>query len=208
VPALIDLLMDPNKELRQTVATLLGRIGDTFALPVLISALKGDRHRHVRCAAAGALVEMGKQAVPALIDAMKNDRSKLVRSKAAKALCMVHEVSAMPALIDLLNSENEKMRWDVLFAFEHILKNCKSREDVQEFEDKLDDGLFRLRGKHRKIGKIKKVGFFFAKLRKKAQGMKNRLSQDKGILLDDKPKPPKKGRMYRIMSRALRRSRC
>jgi HEAT repeat protein len=75
VPALVEVLTDPNPVLRQRAAQALARIGPDArdAVPDLIVALQ-DRDEEVRKSVARALGQIGPEAraaVPALLDELK-----------------------------------------------------------------------------------------------------------------------------------------
>ena len=89
VPALIQLLQDPNPEVRAHAAVALNWIGPGArdAVPALVRALQDDRRR-VRQGAAFALFRIGpdaKDAVPVLIKALQ-DEDPEVRRVAGLAL--------------------------------------------------------------------------------------------------------------------------
>ena len=64
---LVDVLRDPDRNLRRAAAEGLGQIGEPQAVPPLLVALE-DEHWSVRCAAAAALGRLGSpKAVAALV---------------------------------------------------------------------------------------------------------------------------------------------
>jgi HEAT repeat protein len=75
VPALVEVLADPNPVVRRRAAQALARIGPDArdAVPDLIVALQ-DRNEEVRKSAARALGQIGpdaRAAIPALMDELK-----------------------------------------------------------------------------------------------------------------------------------------
>ncbi len=94
VPSLIATLSDSNWDGRDQAAFVLGRIGDSSAVPALITVLKDWG---VRQEAIGALGEIGQPALPTLIVALRNS-DKEIRSGAAEALEKIGDKSAVPSL--------------------------------------------------------------------------------------------------------------
>jgi hypothetical protein len=105
---------------------------------------------------------------------------------------------AIPTYIKLLG--NDKTDRFVFEQLEMNLGKCKSQEDIKAFEQGLQKGYSRAMKKHRQRDSIVKIQT--AKLRIKAAEKRNQFSEDKGILLDDKPKAPKRREMYRTMRKA------
>lgn len=109
LPALVGVLKNTDKAVRQDAATLLGRIGDKTVVPALIEALK-DKDRDVRRSAASALGDIGeKSAVPALLESLKDPE---VRYTAARALGHIEDKSAVLGLIELLKDHDELLSYN------------------------------------------------------------------------------------------------
>lgn len=71
-PYLIDLLSDPNRDVRIEAAYALGSVGDDAALVPLIRTLMDD-DRKVRLWALKGLRKFGDRAIPAIIESFGND---------------------------------------------------------------------------------------------------------------------------------------
>jgi len=85
LPPLIQVLRDPDRNLRRAAAESLGAIADPQAVPTLLIALE-DEHWSVRCAAATALGRIGSgKALPALAQRLQ-DEDATVRRAALAAL--------------------------------------------------------------------------------------------------------------------------
>jgi HEAT repeat protein len=104
IPALIELLVDENKEVRRQAARAVAGMGPTAnsAVDTLVECLK-DEDKVLRQLAAHALGTIGagaESAVPILANALESD----VREWAAEALCKLgpHAKGAVPTLVKLL----------------------------------------------------------------------------------------------------------
>ncbi|HEX5444138.1 MAG TPA: HEAT repeat domain-containing protein [Pirellulales bacterium] len=80
VPSLVEILQDPDRDVRAQAARALARMGPRAepAIPALIAALN-DSDKEVRMGAARALGQIGPpaaEAVPDLIQALKDPRNK------------------------------------------------------------------------------------------------------------------------------------
>ena len=115
VPALIDLLQDPDPDYHWSAADVLGDIGPAAeaAVPALARALE-DSDEDVRSAAASALGNIGpaaEAAVPALARALE-DPDDDVRSAVASTLGSIGPAAgaAVPALIGALDDSDVYVR--------------------------------------------------------------------------------------------------
>lgn len=94
VPALIEACQQTR--LRETVARLLGEIGDARAIPTLMDLLKDTRSLTLRLAAVEALAQTKKaEAVPPLIEALYDDELEVAR-KAAQMLVALYWAGRLP----------------------------------------------------------------------------------------------------------------
>lgn len=108
VPFLFEMLAT-SKNKFPSIAVSLGEIGDKSIVPDLIklyqSVESSDDYMKASdiCWVLGMLED--KSAVPVLIDALKH-KNKAVRSHAAKALGEIGDAAAVPALVELFNSND------------------------------------------------------------------------------------------------------
>jgi HEAT repeat protein len=116
LPALVKAAEDDDPDLRLSAVKVLGQIqGEpVLTLPALCSALRDDKDRDVRWAAALALGEYGEVAapvVPELIGALADDDVQ-VRVGAATALGKIgpKAITALPALIRALDDRYEQLQ--------------------------------------------------------------------------------------------------
>ncbi|WP_208338938.1 HEAT repeat domain-containing protein, partial [Aetokthonos hydrillicola] len=110
VPGLIQLLQDPEWNVRYSAADALGKIGDKSAIPGLIQLLEHPAW-NVRERAADALGKIGdKSAIPGLIQLLEHPEWD-VRYRAADALGKIGDKSAIPGLIQLLQDPEWDMRY-------------------------------------------------------------------------------------------------
>ncbi len=113
VPAIAELLHDPDPQVRWNAARTLVEIGSPNGTPPLRAALKDDDAR-VREHAAEALGEIGpgaREAVPALVEALRDPEAR-VRRDAARSLGQLGPAAAgaAPALRGLLHDDNPRVR--------------------------------------------------------------------------------------------------
>lgn len=103
-PRLIKLLEDPNEEVRNFSAVMLGDIGRREAVGALILAL-GDPDMNVRLAVAEALGKIGdRAAIPPLLNSIKSDF--WLQYAAISALGSIGDYQAAPYLLEILEDEN------------------------------------------------------------------------------------------------------
>lgn len=106
MPQLIASLSEPDYRVRLVATYALRNMGPAAApaVPALIVTLSDDVS-DVRVSSADALGEIGPQAAPAvptLIEVLRSDDYVHARVSAAKALGKIGDVSAVPALADIL----------------------------------------------------------------------------------------------------------
>ena len=109
VPALIDVLKNPNLSMGQEAARALGQIGDPAAVPALIEALCAPDSwlRFYASEALGFISD--KRAVPPLIKALCDAEAR-VRVSAAFALGDFGDTAQAEHLLPLLNDSDQSVR--------------------------------------------------------------------------------------------------
>lgn len=96
-----------NWKIRGIAAKVLGKIGDTKAVPFLIETLNSDKESKVRAWAAFALRELkDKRSLPALLRALK-DEDSTVRDWSVLALGQVGDAKAVLPLIEVMKGDKE-----------------------------------------------------------------------------------------------------
>lgn len=106
IPALLDALRSPDRELRWAAATVLGQLG-TRVVPVLLDVL-GDPA--IAPEVMQVLGNIGTAAIPALLDALQDHQDNDKRALAAREVLSRLGEPAVPGLIELLLSEDEMLR--------------------------------------------------------------------------------------------------
>ncbi len=94
VPALIEACQ--HTRLRETIARLLGEIGDVRAIPTLVELLRDTRYFTIRLAAIEVLAQIKQaDAVPPLIEALYDEDLEVAR-KAAQMLVALYWAGLLP----------------------------------------------------------------------------------------------------------------
>ncbi len=189
VPALIEALKDDNATVRWSSIRALGTIKDNSTVPVLVELLEDD-NKEMREEAIWALGAIGDAS--ALIEALKNEK-KDVRNNAAVALRSIG-VPAVPVLIDALKDKNKYVRVTVASVLKGIVENCATVVGLEYFEKQIEEASTTLRK-----GRVDKTILInaqieVAKLTRVIAKRKELFAPKRDLLLDDKPKPPKKDR--------------
>lgn len=143
---------------------------------------------------------IGKPAISALLEAIK-DNNRFVRRIAAYSLSRISDISCVPTLVEALIDEYDDVRNKARSIIYSILEDSATIDRLNELNTKIQEGYGILRKKKRKEDLIK-VTLQIANFKMIISQKKNRLVEDKGILLQEMPKPPKKG-MYRAMRRSI-----
>lgn len=121
VPAVVDLLGDPDADVRVQATEALDRIGAIPAvIPRLIVALSSTE-AEIRSCAAQALGGLGAEAIDALpaLRALLNDCSAKVRVRAMEAIASLgtSSVSEMPQLFECLQSLDSESQIHAVHCF-------------------------------------------------------------------------------------------
>ena len=190
---------DGDARIRISAAGRLGEIKDERAVPALIGALKG-RLEEMRREAAWALGNIGDaSAVPVLIEAL--DEKDSMRCYVAEALGKIGDVSAVPALIGALKDENRDVRFNAVIALEKIVEKPRTIKGLEIAEEGIAKGSVALRKEKDKGVRIT-TQIKIARLTRKIAEKKDKLAPKRDLLLDDKPKPPKRDKgIYRVLGR-------
>lgn len=115
-PAL-ELLQDPEADIRASALTVVGSFGDAKAVPALIPLMK-DEDWWIRVSVAEILGRLGdSRAVPALIEALGDAEA---RWASVEALGNIGDPQALPALAQLLKDPQAEVRIEVLLALRHF----------------------------------------------------------------------------------------
>jgi HEAT repeat protein len=115
-------------------AQVLGKLGETRAVPALIGRLH-DRSEQIRLSVANALGDLRHtRAVRPLIDVVLRDPTPAVRQQAATALGRIGDEDAMPVLVGALGDPEYWMRFRALEAIEAL-----EPKDTTSLENALED---------------------------------------------------------------------
>lgn len=200
IPALIQALGDTDERVRFTVLYALERYGDKTAILPIIKSL-GDTDPTVCSKAVDALEKIGHKGGEMteleLLEALSSENWRM-RANAAHALSWIAPRRQDPSifmdpLIKLCFDGNEEVCKNAIHAIRSIIF-ITSSSNLYEMVCNLEK---RLKGKcDDLVGSCKK---FLAKKKIGAASFLDKKAEDKGILLTDKPKPPKKGPMYQTI---------
>ena len=127
-----------------------------------------------------------------LMEALK-DKDWSVRRNAAVALGKIGDPSAVPALIEALGHHDEYFRYNSASAIVELIKKCKTIEDYERIENEIDKGCTALRRKKEDADRLIYAQIRVAELTREIAEKKDKLAPKRDLLLDDKPRPPKKG---------------
>ena len=112
--------------------------------------------------------------------------------------------SAVPALIEALKEEDVYGRAVATKVLVNIVEKCKTTEDLEKVEKGIEQGSAVLRKGRVDKGILIDVQITIAKLTREIAKKKDELAPKRDLLLDDKPKPPKKGRGVYHTARMIR----
>lgn len=109
----MELLGDPEADIRVSALTIVGSFGDVRAVPALVPLLK-DEDWWIRISAAEILGRLGDtRAVAPLLEVLKDEET---RWAAVEALGVLGDLQALPALGQLLKDPHPEVRIEVLLA--------------------------------------------------------------------------------------------
>ncbi|MBI4356438.1 MAG: HEAT repeat domain-containing protein [Gammaproteobacteria bacterium] len=116
-PALVEMLSDPEDDLRRVSAWALGEIEYVEAILPLLKRM-GDEDRDVRIMVAYALSEIAKQdkRVVEQVGAYLSAKDKNIRMTVVWILGMCRLITSLPFLIKALNDEEEDVRHAAMTA--------------------------------------------------------------------------------------------
>ena len=143
-----------------------------------------------------------KRAVPALIEAIM-DEDWYVREQAVEGVENIGK-PAVPALIEALRNERSIVQEFAAGNLRWIAEKCETMEELGKIEKQLEEYLVVLKKERPDKTTLINAQMTIAKLTRIIAKKKNKLAPKKDLLLDDKPKPPKKGRGVYQVSRKIR----
>jgi hypothetical protein len=148
VPAITNLLFDPNEKIRKEVAVTLGLIADSRAVGVLAQALCSDTSEEVKNCASEALVKFGFPAVNILVQVIK-DQNPVVRKLGAKALGKIGDRQALQPLTRLLSDIDPEIQKEANKAIEKICKthNLNPQQFIQQSQSQ-NKGIAEIKNNH------------------------------------------------------------
>ncbi len=210
VAPLIELLKHGKEQLQEDAGMALGDIakrnprtkGLLDAVPALIGALISGK-TELRITAVTALGHIGDaSAVPALAEALKDENDD-VQIRAVISLLGIGDSSVVPVLIAALDYGDPALRFHVSRGLESIVRKCETMEEVERIESQIEEFSAASREKHADEGTLADVQMQAARVIGAIAKKKNEFAPKKDLLLDDKPKPPKKGRgIYQTVRRS------
>ncbi len=136
VPAVSELLHDPDEEVRRDAAHVLSRIGDVSALPALVAAMN-DEDEMVRCDAISGLGNLGEAALPVLLKLIDSEEYS-IRWCAMWGLTWMG-IPALEDLVRLLGQENEAKRRSAASAFHLMYSTARIPEALDRLIAALED---------------------------------------------------------------------
>ena len=129
VPYLIDTLDHTNPSIRAGVATALGGIGDSSAVPALTQALL-DEDTDVRRAVLGALGNIGDpQPTGAILSLLERDDA--VRAEAATALGVIGTRDILSKLYDIKKNLDPAMEYNADYELYLAIKRIEKKDIIR-----------------------------------------------------------------------------
>jgi hypothetical protein len=115
----------------------------------------------------------------------------------------VYVTVALPALAKALSDKDEQLRENVVDSLTDVIGRCTSAEQVNLMETKLREEYDALRKKQRYLRgwEVSGIAFVLSKYIIERAKRRDELAPQHDILLDDIPKPPKKGGVYQEIRR-------
>jgi hypothetical protein len=189
---------------RSCAVELLGSIGEPIATSVLIDSLK-DPVYQIRGFAAVALgkVDITDAQLNSIINLLYEGKTWQSRQGAAEALFNIENPKSISALSRAIGDEDVRVRNLAVRALGKLFEKCINLEQIIDFEKALHDSIKHLNKKTKSKEKMSGIHIKLARLKMLVAAKRDQLTKDNGILLDDKLKPPKKGRLYQRLKRAL-----
>jgi hypothetical protein len=185
-------------------------LGGDRAMLMIPPLVRDLRHKLLRFNASSAIYYISEanignpkleKIIPELISTMKID---IDAYPIIKALGAIGSPKAIIALVGIFGYKEPFVRADSLKALERIIGNCDSAKKLSVVEKRMIKGFANLIEKHSDTAN--ELQFFkmkFAQLRNSIAKRRDALAVDRGILLDDKPKPPKRNQgTYRALARS------
>ncbi len=129
------VLADESPKLRSSAAALLGDLDDPRAVPLLAAAAK-DANAGVRASAAISLGRLARREGESVLITLTHDDSPVVRLKAVRALAKVGGEAAVPALLEVLETEVDA---DLRVAVVQVLSEIASPASFDAFVALLND---------------------------------------------------------------------
>lgn len=128
VGPLVEALRSFHVQMRKNAAHALGRIGDVRAACPLVMTLQRDKDCAVRAEAARALGELRYHPAALPLIAKLRDEHEAVQGNAAWALGELEDIRAIPALTNMLGSDDHWLRNTAREALDKIRRahsNCE-----------------------------------------------------------------------------------
>lgn len=195
VPYLLENLNEEDFLIRLLTVVALGEIKDPTAVPYLFEKYGEEKDLDLRKWTAISLCKIGEPAIHYLMLTLKNGEWR-EQNQAADVIVQVGG-PAIPSLIEALMDKDLDFQRNASYALERILQNLNNfstKEELNEFETRLQEGYDLLKEKHHNED-LTGIQMGIANIRMDIAKLRNKLAEDKGDLLDPRLKPPKKG-MY------------
>ena len=165
------------------------------AIPKLLEALQKEGTASV---AAMTLSKAGldrKQATEVL-SLIQETKSLFIRRQAISLLVDVRDYRVVPVLMGSLKAYPDSTEATQLRT---LLRRAQNLEEVSAFEDHFNKRINSMKKGKKSRTYLELHSKFFMKLRNEITGRKNELAGKKDILLPEKPKPPPRGKVFRML---------
>jgi hypothetical protein len=227
LPTLMDLWENCEDGCGVDLRSIILSLGE-MATPELEKVFKSE-NLHSRVWALDALVKIkGKEATQLIIEALEDPdisgyvalnlddmslasdfESELIQALEFKEARMnishvlgnIGDVESVPPLVGLLDDPDGSVQLNTLESLMKILHKCSELKEVDRFWENFSTSAQSLSGKNLVKREVGSLTFILSDFRIECAKKRNELTKDKGILLDDKPKPPNKNKIYHQLRR-------
>ena len=133
--ALVEVLKNPNAEIRSRVLRALRDVGDPQTVRAILTVIAHDADKNVRENAASALAHIGAVALPELVEVLGSNLDPQLRAAAAETLGNLRDPRAEKSLTEAADSQNPEVRRAAAQALEDVTRERAYLLVLWQFSD-------------------------------------------------------------------------